>query len=78
MDESDSIKEKSVSEVMDEDDQIKVLDKEGNQIEYNKLSREEQEVLLTELLLQTALRHIAEKNVVSIILIILFFHKIGD
>lgn len=45
-------------------DQIRVVDKEGNSIDYDKLSREDQEILLTELLLQTALRHIAEKNVV--------------
>jgi hypothetical protein len=66
VDESGSYKDKSISEVMEEEDQIRVLDKDGNQIQYNKLSKEEQELLLTELLLQTALRHIAEKNVVSI------------
>ena len=43
-----------------------MVDKDGNSIEYDKLTKDEQEILLTELLLQTALRHIAEKNVVSI------------
>ena len=58
----------SVHEVEREinNDQIKVFDKDGIQIEYNKLSKDEQEILLAELLLQTALRHIAEKNAVSL------------
>jgi hypothetical protein len=44
----------------------KVVDKDGNDIEYNDLTRSDQEIVLTELLLQSAIHSITENRIVSI------------
>lgn len=45
---------------------FKVLDKDGNSIDYFNLSKSDKEIVLTELLLQTALQSIAEKRIVNL------------
>jgi hypothetical protein len=49
---------------------LKVVDKDGNNIDYFNLSKSDKEIVLTELLLQTALQSIAEKRIVSILFFI--------
>jgi len=46
---------------------LKVVDKDGNNIDYFNLSKSDKEIVLTELLLQAALQSIAEKRIVSIL-----------
>ena len=45
---------------------IQVFDKDGNDIEYHKLSKPDQEAVLTELLIQTAIQSITEKRIVNL------------
>lgn len=47
------------------EEDIQVVDKDGNDIEYEKLNSEDKQIVLTELLLQTALQSIAEKRIVN-------------
>lgn len=44
---------------------IQVFDKDGNDIEYHKLNKNDQEAVLTELLIQTAIQSITEKRIVN-------------
>ncbi|CAF0829746.1 unnamed protein product [Brachionus calyciflorus] len=44
---------------------IQVFDKDGNDIEYHKLSKPDKEAVLTELLIQTAIQSITEKRIES-------------
>ncbi len=46
------------------EEKIQVVDKDGNDINYEKLNKTDKEIVLTELLLQTALQSIAEKRIV--------------
>lgn len=43
---------------------IQICDQDGNDIQYHKLSKPDQEAVLTELLIQTAIQSITEKRIV--------------
>ena len=61
---ADGIKTKENTVIATEEN-IQVVDKDGNDINYEKLNKTDKEIVLTELLLQTALQSIAEKRIVS-------------
>ena len=46
---------------------LQVVDKEGKNVNYQNLSTDDKQVVLTELLIQTALQSIAEKRIVILV-----------
>lgn len=63
-------KDKKEKTVVTAEEDIQVVDKDGNDIEYEKLNSEDKQIVLTELLLQTALQSIAEKRIVNNLLLL--------
>ena len=62
----DPMNKKDLTKLLDmNEENIQVVDKDGNDINYEKLNKTDKEIVLTELLLQTALQSIAEKRIVS-------------
>ena len=47
-------------------DNIEIVDKDGNNIDYQNLNKSDKEIVLTELLLQTAIQSMAEKKIVFV------------